>query len=158
MLLMRVGRVVAEEEAAGDGQVGRRDHVGIADESAEAVPVGNFELAFGAVDVGLVEGDGEADGGAEELIVVGEIVDAAGVAVGVEADVAEEAFAEADFVVVAVGGFYGEAEDFVAEGDDGGGAGDEEIFVGRRLEDAVVGGVEDEVEAWECNSRRRGAG
>ena len=71
---------------------------------------------------------------------------------------AEEAFAEADFVVVAVGGFYGEAEDFVAEGDDGRGAGDEEIFGGRRLEDAVVGGVEDEVQAWECNSRHRGAG
>ena len=142
----RVGGVVAEKEAAGDGQVGRGDHVGIADESAEAMPRGKFEFSFGAVDVGLVEGDWEADRGAEELIVVGEIVDAAAVAVDVELELAEEAFAESDFVVVAVRGFYGQAQDLVTEGDDRRRAGDQEIFVGRSLEDAVVGGVENHVE------------
>ena len=96
------------------------------------MPRGKFEFSFGAVDVSLLERDWEADGSAEELIVVGEIVDAAAVAVDVELELAEEALAEADFVVVAVRRLYGQAQDFVAQGDDRGRAGDQEIFVGRR--------------------------
>ena len=124
-----VGGVVAEEEAAGDGQIRRAYDVGVADKSAEAVPVGNFEFSFDAVDVGLVEGDGEADGGAEELVVVGVVVDAAVETVNVEPELAEEAFGEADLVVVAMGRLDGEAQDVVAEGDDRGRTGDQEVFV-----------------------------
>ena len=50
----------------------------------------------------LVERDREADGGAEELIVVGVVVDAAIETVDVELYLAEEALGETEFVIVAV--------------------------------------------------------
>ena len=50
----------------------------------------NFDLPFGAVDVGLVEGDGKTDSGAEQLIVIGVIVDPAIENVGVKLQLTEK--------------------------------------------------------------------
>ena len=49
----------------------------------------DFHLAFDAVDRSLVKSDGKAYGGAEQLIVVGEIVYAAIVEIEIEAQLLE---------------------------------------------------------------------
>ena len=71
---MGLGRVVAEEEASGDGVPDIADFIGVTERAGEAMPGGDVELAFGAVDDGFAEGDGKADGGVLDLIVVGEVV------------------------------------------------------------------------------------
>jgi hypothetical protein len=97
-----VDGVVADEQTPGHRKPGVAHDVGIAEEAGEAVPVREFELAFRAVDYGLAESYGEADGGAENLVVVGVVVDVTAEIVGVEAELIEQAFAGADFEIVAV--------------------------------------------------------
>ncbi len=45
-----------------------------------------FEFGFGSVEDGFFEGDGKADAGVENLVVVGVVVDGAAEEVGVEAE------------------------------------------------------------------------
>ena len=149
-------RVVAEEQAARDREPGVADHVGVADETGEAVPVGDFDFGLGAVDVGFAEGDGEADGGAEDLIIVGVIVDVAAEVVDVEAKLAEETLCDADFVVVAVRGLDRQAQDVGSSETTCWRAGNQNVFERWRLENAVVGGVDDEV-GWRKITRDREA-
>ena len=80
--------------------------------------MGEFELAFGAVDDGFAEGYGKADGGVEELIIVGEVVYVAAEIVGVEAELIEEAFGGAEFEVVSVRRLNWQAENIGVERND----------------------------------------
>jgi hypothetical protein len=54
--------------------------------------VREFELAFGSVEDGFFECDGEADAGVENLVVVGVVVDGAAEEVGVEAELVRRSF------------------------------------------------------------------
>ena len=139
------GDLVAQEQAAGHREPYVAHNVGIAEEAGETLPVREFELGFRAIDDGFVERDGEGDRGVEDLIVIGEAVDVAAEVISVETELAEEAFAGADFEVVAVGRLDRKAKNTGVERDDTGRTGQKNIFEGRCLEDAIVGGVEDQV-------------
>jgi len=106
-----VGSGVAEEQASGDGEPRVSDNIRVAEEAGEAVPVGDFDFSLGAVDDCFAEGDGKADGGAEDLVIVGVIVDVAAEVVGVEAELAEKTFGGAEFEIVSVRGLDRQAED-----------------------------------------------
>jgi len=82
--------VVAEEEAARNREPSVADLIRVAEEAGEALPVREFELAFGAIDDGFAESYGEADGGAEDLIVVGKVVHITAEIIGVEAELTEK--------------------------------------------------------------------
>lgn len=158
-LVLRVGKVAgesggrgvgvgAEEEASGDWVPGVADGVGIAGEARETMPIRDGQLAFRAVDDGFTEGDGKADGGAVDLVVIGVVVDVAAEVIDVHLEVLAEDGAETALVVIAFRGLDGQAEEI--RGVDGlnlGGAGKQKVFKRRRLEDAVVGEVEDGVQA-----------
>ncbi len=66
------------------------------------MPIGQIEFGLGAVDDGLVKGDGEADGGVLDLVVVGVVVHEAAKIVGVELEVIEEGFGQAGFVIISL--------------------------------------------------------
>ena len=138
--------IVAEEKSSRDGQVRRADTIRIAGESTETFPVWKFQFAFNAVNVRFRESDWEANGGAQELIVVGIVIDATRESVGVKAELAEKTFGETSFVIISVGWLNGDVQHFVAKLRDGSGTGEQNIFAGRRLENAVVGRVEDQVQ------------
>ena len=87
----------------------------------------------------LFEGDGEADGGVENLIVVGVVVDVAAEIVGVEAELIEKAFGGTELEVVAVGRLDRQAEDGWFERLNLSGAGEQDVLEGWSLKDAVVG-------------------
>ena len=110
----------SQEEPAGHGKPDIADDIRITEETRETVPVWQFELAFGAVNRGSAKRYRKADGGVEELVVVGEVIYVAAKIVGVKAEVTEKAFGGADLKVIAVRGLDREAEDVRAKRDDGG--------------------------------------
>jgi hypothetical protein len=61
-----------------------------------------IELGFGSVDVGLAKSDGEADGGVEQLIVIGKIGDVATEIVDIELELVHKGLGRAHFVIVAM--------------------------------------------------------
>ena len=65
-----------------------------------------------------------------------------------------EAFAQAAFVVVPSGWLDGQSQELIAERVDLSGAGDEDVFKGRSLKDAIVGGVQHHVERWQVAANR----
>jgi hypothetical protein len=65
------------------------------------------QFSFRAVDIGFLKRNGKADGGVEELVVVGEVVHAAIEVVHVEPGSAEKALGEAKLVVISMRGFTG---------------------------------------------------
>src|ERR1700756_781572 len=105
----------------------------------------NFSFAFYAVDVGLVEGDRKTYRRAQQLVVVGEIVDPAAEAVDVQFKLTEKTFAQAQFIVIAVRRLYRQTQNFVAQRSNLRRTRDQEIFCRRRLKDAVVGSMKDNV-------------
>src|SRR5215207_10204271 len=82
--------VLAQKQAADD----RRDAVGVCvgvgDETAEAADVGRFEPQLFARHAPARDGDGEDDAGLEELVFVGEVLDALLVDAQVETEEARE--------------------------------------------------------------------
>src|SRR5258706_16471177 len=90
---LRVGgpSIVAEKKTSGYREPDIADDVGIAEEAGEAVPVREFEFAFCTVDDGFAERYGKADGGIQDLVIVGKVVDVAAEKVCVPAGLAEEA-------------------------------------------------------------------
>src|SRR6266849_3588770 len=139
------GGVVAHEQTSRDRKPHIANGVGITEEAGKALPVRELELRFRAIDDGLAERDGEADGGVEDLIVIGEVVYLAAEIVGVETELAEEAFASADFEIVAVGRLDRKAQNTGVERDDIGRTRQKNIFEGGSLKHAIVGGVDDQV-------------
>src|ERR1019366_3192303 len=107
--------VVADEEASGHGEPSVAHYVGITEEAGEAVPVWEFEFAFRAVDDGFTKRYGKTDGGVEDLVVVGVVVDVAAEIVSIETELVEKAFGGAEFEVVAVGRLNREAQDIRVE-------------------------------------------
>ena len=89
------GGIVADKKTSGDRGPDVADDVGIAEEAGKSVPVREFELAFRTVDYGFAKSYGEADGSVKDLVVIGEVVDITAEIVGIEAELAEEAFAGA---------------------------------------------------------------
>src|ERR1017187_1828340 len=83
-LAERGSSVVAKEEPARHGKPGIAHDVGIAEKAGEAIPVWNLDLSLGAVKDSFAEGNGEADSGTENLIVIGVVVDIAAEVVQVE--------------------------------------------------------------------------
>src|SRR5580693_9409041 len=141
----RAEGVVPEEKASGHGKPGVAYDVGITQKAGEAVPVGDFDFGFGAIDDGFAESYGKADGGAEDLIVIGVIVDVAAEVAGVEAKLAAKRLAGSKFEVVAARRFDGQAQDVGIEGDDLLRTGQENVLERRGLKNAVVGSVHDQV-------------
>ena len=82
-------------------------------------------------------------------IVVGVVGDVAPVDVDVEAHALSEGLAKAAFVVISAGRLDGKAEKVIAERFNLRRAGDEDVLEGWSLKDAVVGGVQHQVERWQ---------
>ena len=141
----RADCVVAEEKASGHRKPGVAYDVGIAQKAGEAVPVRNFDFGFGAVDDGFAESYGEADGGAEDLIVIGVIVDVAAEVAGVEAKLAGKSLAGPELKVIAVRRFDWQAQDVGIERDDLRRTGKKNVLERRRLKNAVVRSVNDQI-------------
>src|ERR1035437_796077 len=110
------------------------------------MPFGYCDLALRTVDDGLSEGDGEADGRAFDLVVVGVVVDEAAEVVRVELEMTSEDGAEAPFVVVAFGGLDRQAKEVSwIDGLNLRRAGEEDVLKGWRLENTIIGKVQDRV-------------
>src|ERR1700722_26056 len=99
-----VDGVVPEEKTSSYRKPYIPHNVGITESAGEAVPAGDLELPFRAVDDRFPKCDRKADGRIEDLVVIGEVIYVTTEVVGVQADLAEETFGGADFEVVAVGG------------------------------------------------------
>src|ERR1700728_3104689 len=114
------------------------------------MPLRHFELALSSIDDGLAEGDGEADGSVADLVVVGVIVHKAAEVVGIELEVACKDCGQAALVIVALRRLDGQAQE--VGGIDGlnlNGAGEQDVLKGWRLEDAVIGEVQDRIRGGE---------
>src|SRR5579863_3988797 len=76
-LYLRAAHVVTEEKASRHREPHVTDNVGIAEESRETVPVRNFDFCLCAIEDGLAKGDRKADCRAQDLIIIGVIVNVA---------------------------------------------------------------------------------
>jgi hypothetical protein len=101
-LCFRGGSVVAEKEAARDGQPGVAYFIGIARIAGEAVPSRQIEFRFRAIDDGFLEGNREANGRVVDLVVIRVVVNIASEVVGVQSEFVEESLGQAEFVVVSL--------------------------------------------------------
>src|SRR5207302_8636064 len=65
--------IVTKKKPAGDGQVRRTHHIGIANESAQISEVRSLDLSFRAINRGFAECNRKTHSGVKKLIVVGKI-------------------------------------------------------------------------------------
>src|SRR5258708_33548058 len=96
------GRIVAQEQTASHRKPRVTHRVGIAEKPGEAIPVGDFDFCLGSINDRFFKGYGKADSGAENLVVVGVVVDIAAEVVRIEAELTGEALRGSDFKVIAV--------------------------------------------------------
>src|SRR3984957_6272883 len=137
--------IVAQEQFASDWEPDVPNNVGIAEEAGEAIPVRQFELGFRAVDNGFPKCDRKTDGSAENLIVVGKIVDITPEVICIEAQLVEEALGRAKFEIVAVRRLDRQTQNIGIQNGYRGRTGEKNIFKGRSLKDAIVGSMNHEI-------------
>src|SRR6202167_1072026 len=92
--------IVAQKQAAGYGEPRIADLVGVTDKTGETIPIRQVDLGFGAINDGLLEGDGKADGCVVDLIVVCVVVYEPAKVVGVQSELFETGFGQTLFVIV----------------------------------------------------------
>lgn len=112
----RRSAVAMEKEAAGHREPYIAHRIRVTQEAGEALPLGQFELCFRAVNDRLPEGDGEADAGVIDLVVVGGVRHQTPKIVCIEPDHAAEDLGRSPFVVVALGGLDWQAGEVRVEG------------------------------------------
>src|SRR5271157_3168284 len=133
-----IAGVVAEKESSSDREPDVAYHVGIADITGKLAPVDEIELSLSAIDYSFVECDRVADAGVEQLIIIGVLTDVAAVDINIKTQFVGESFCEASFVVVSARRLHRQLEEVIAERRDRVGTGNEDVFKGGRLEDAVI--------------------
>src|SRR5271169_6528414 len=106
----------------------------------------HFEAQLFAKDAGLGKRNGKADAGIKKNVVVGKIVKIAAEDICVEPQMTAESRGDTEFVIISAGGLNGQADDNWTYGLEEGRTGEEQVFERRRLEDAVIGGVDQEVQ------------
>src|ERR1700722_5944449 len=129
---------VAKEEPARHGKPSIDHDVGITEKAVKAIPVWNLDLSLGAVKDSFAEGNGEADSGAENLIVIGVVVDIAAEVVHVEAQLIGKILCGPHFDVVAVRGFHRQPQHVRIERDHLLRTGEQNVLERRSLENSVV--------------------
>ncbi len=106
------------------------------------MPLRNGETQFFSENTRFIEGDWEAHSGIKQHIVIGEIVEITAKHIGVEAQLREESLGNSALEIISARWTYREPQNFRVQRDDLRGAGEQNIFHGRRLQDAVVGNMQ----------------
>src|SRR5438045_4897657 len=141
-----VGRVTSEKKATGNRSLADSGLIRVAQVAGKPSPVRHFEPQFLAKDAGFCEADGKTNAGVEEHVVIGIVVKITAKNVRVQPQFAEQRFGEATLIVVSVRGTHGKAHDDGSDRFELRRTREEEILYRRRLEHAVVGSVQQQVQ------------
>ena len=107
------------------------------------------ELSFRSVDHRLIERDGIADAGVQELVVVGVVPHVAAVEIDVKAHPVLEGLRQPAFVVVAPRRLHGQVQHRRVNLVDPLRTGDQDVLKRRRLEDPIKGSVQHHIQRWQ---------
>src|SRR5271169_3119372 len=99
---LRAAHIVPQEKASRHREPHVADNIGIAEEPRESPPVRNLGLCLSAVKDRLAKRDGKADRRAQDLIVVGVVVDVAAEVVRVKTYLANQALDGTKLEIVSV--------------------------------------------------------
>src|SRR5277367_6788083 len=136
--------VVAEEEAAGNWIESIADNIGVTDKTREATPVGQVDFSFRAVKDGFAECYGEADRRIVDLIVIGVVIHVTAENVSVQPELLEEGLGQTDFVIISLRRLNGKLQGDRVQGCGCSGTGEQDVFEGGGLKNAIVREMQDD--------------